>query len=185
MRHDRLWLLGGVLAAVVLVAFGYFFLIGPKHADAESIRSTTDATNDEVAGLRRQLVSLQQQYEHIDEYTAALQQDRAALPQSNEASALLVELQDASAKTGVTVGSVSVGGAVDLSSVAGIKVFALPVSLSVAGPTAKMNAFLEQLQVIQPRAVLISSVNFAPTSTANTNTANVTIALQAFYAPAA
>jgi hypothetical protein len=62
-------------------------------------------------------------------------------------------------------------------------VYALPVSLNVTGPTAKVNPFLDQLQQVQPRAVLIGSVNFAPSSAAGLDRSSVTINLQAFYAP--
>jgi hypothetical protein len=74
---------------------------------------------------------------------------------------------------------------VDLSAVVGFEVYALPVSLSIVGPTDRMNPFLDQLQQIQPRALLINSVNFAPSSAANLARSNVTINVSAFYAPLA
>ncbi|MER7003309.1 type 4a pilus biogenesis protein PilO [Dactylosporangium sp. NPDC000555] len=182
MRHDRLWLLGGALCAIVLVAFGYYFLILPKDDDTESIKNQTGDANVEVTKQRHELAELSRQYQRIDEYRARLAGDRAALPSTDSASDLLRELQSAGELAGVTVSGVTVGTAVGLKALVGYDVYALPVSLTVAGPTAKMNPFLEQLQQVQPRAVLISSVNFAPSSATSLDRSNVTINLQAFYA---
>ncbi|WP_432829937.1 type 4a pilus biogenesis protein PilO [Dactylosporangium sp. CA-092794] len=184
MRPDRLWLLGGALCALAIVAFGYFFLIGPKYADAGTTRSDTADTLARIGDLRAELRRLQQQKEQIGTLQATLERDRAALPAADSASAFLKELQDAGVAAGVTVSGVTLGSAVDLKALAGFEVYALPVSLTVAGPTDKMNPFLEQLQQWQPRAVLISSVNFAPSSAANADRSAVTVNLQAFYAPA-
>jgi Tfp pilus assembly protein PilO len=183
MRHDRLWLLGGVLCAVVLVAFGFLFFIRPEQQDTGAIRAEAADAELQVARQRRELGELARQHEHLDEFKAALAKDEAALPDADRASDFLRELQSAGELTGVTVSGVAVGTAVDLKALVGFQVYALPVSLTVAGPTAKMNPFLDQLQQSQPRAVLISSVNFAPSSAASADKSNVTITLQAFYAP--
>jgi Tfp pilus assembly protein PilO len=183
MRHDRLWLVGGAFCALVLIAFGYAFFVRTKHNDTESIRNQTVDARIAVTRQQHELADLSVQFEHIEEYKAALAKDEAALPRTDSVSDLLVELQNAGELTGVTVSSVSVGTAVDLKAMVGYQVYALPVSLTVAGPTAKMNPFLDQLQQVQPRAVLISSVNFAPSSATDLDRSNVTINLQAFYAP--
>ncbi|MFI5911457.1 type 4a pilus biogenesis protein PilO [Dactylosporangium sp. NPDC051541] len=185
MRHDRLWLLGGTFLAIVLVAFGFLFFIRPKQQDTDTIRGEAADAELLVAKQRRELAELAQQHEHIDEFRAALAKDQAALPDADKASDFLRELQSAGELTGVTVSGVSVGAAVDIKALVGFQVYALPVSLTVAGPTSKMNPFLDQLQVAQPRAVLISGLNFAPTtgSCGCAEKSNVTINLQAFYAP--
>ncbi|GAA3450873.1 type 4a pilus biogenesis protein PilO [Dactylosporangium matsuzakiense] len=183
MRHDRLWLIGGTVFALVVVAFGFLFLIRPKQQDTDTIRSEQAVAEQQVAKQRRELATLAQQKEHIDEFKAALAKDRAALPDADKASDFLRELQSAGELTGVTVSGVAVGSAVDLKELVGFEVYALPVSLTVAGPTAKMNPFLDQLQAAQPRAVLISSLNFATVPGGSADKSNVTINLQAFYAP--
>jgi Tfp pilus assembly protein PilO len=183
MRHDRLWLLGGAFFALVIVAFGFLFFIRPEQQDTDTIRSDAADAEMTVAEQRRELAKLAKEYESIDTFKAALAKDQAALPAADKASDFLRELQSAGELTGVTVSGVAVGAAVDLETLVGIKVYALPVSLTVAGPTSKMNPFLDQLQVAQPRAVLISAMNFAPTSAASSDKSNVTINLQAFYAP--
>jgi Tfp pilus assembly protein PilO len=183
MRNDRLWLLGGAFCALVIVGFGYYFFIRPEKSDTRSTNESADRTRVEVAAKRKELRELAKQYERIDEYRAQLAKDQAALPGVDAASALLKELQNAGEQAGVSVSGVSVGTAVDLDALVGFEVYALPVSLTVVGPTDRMNPFLDQLQQVQPRAVLINSVNFAPSSTANLAKSNVTINLSAFYAP--
>ena len=183
MRIDRLWLLGGALCALVIVGFGYYFFIRPEQSDTRSTNETADRTRVEVAAKRKELQELAKQYEHIEAYRAQLAGDQAALPVDDAASALLRELQDAGEQAGVSVSGVSVGTAVDLGALVGFQVYAMPVSLTVVGPTDRMNPFLDQLQQVQARALLINSVNFAPSSTANLARSNVTINLNAFYAP--
>ncbi|WP_432978029.1 type 4a pilus biogenesis protein PilO [Dactylosporangium sp. CA-233914] len=185
MRHDRLWLLGGVFVAIVIVAFGFLFFIRPEQQDTATIKDDAANAQTKVDRQRSELAALAKEYEHIDEFNAALAKDKAALPDSDRASDLLRELQSAGDLAGVTVSGVTVGDAVDLQALVGFQVYALPVSLTVAGPTEKMNPFLDQLQQVQPRAVLINSVNFAPASAANAGKSNVTINLQAFFAPLA
>jgi Tfp pilus assembly protein PilO len=183
MRHERLWPLGGAFCALVLVAFGYYFFIRPKHNDTESIKDQASDATVQVAKQRHELADLSRQYEHLGEYKAKLDQGRAALPPADAVPDLLRELQVAGEVTGITVSSVSVGAATDLKDVVGYQVYALPVSLNVTGPTDRVNPFLDQLQQVQPRAVLIGSVNFAPSSAAGLDRSSVTINLQAFYAP--
>ncbi|GAA2578172.1 hypothetical protein GCM10010399_04920 [Dactylosporangium fulvum] len=181
MRSDRLWQLGGALCAAAIVAFGWFFFINPKYQEADDIRARVDDAGVQVAVQQQKLAQLRKDNEHLEEYKAQLAADLAALPEADSVSSLLRELQAAGELTGVTVSGVTVGSAVDVKT-AGATVHALPVSLSVVGPSGKINPFLDQLQKVQPRAVLISSVNLAPSTTAGDRT-NVTINLQAFYAP--
>jgi Tfp pilus assembly protein PilO len=184
MRQDRLWQLGGAFCALIVVAFGYFFFIRPEYNDTADVNRSAEDARVEVTKLRKQMAELSQQAEHLDDYTAKLAILQAALPENDAAAELLRELQIASEQTGVAVSAVNVGAGTDLKAL-GVQAYALPVSLTVGGPTAKMNAFLDQLQKVQPRAVLIDSVNFAPSSSnaADAGKSNVTINLSAFYAP--
>jgi Tfp pilus assembly protein PilO len=179
MRQERLWLLGGMISAIVLLAFGYYFVISPKYQKAEDLRDIAADTTTEVSKLRSVIASLDEQNRHIDEYKAELAANLAALPRTDSVAALLRELQTAGELAGVTVSGVSVGSAAEVT-VGGQKVQALPISLAVAGPAAKVNPFLDQLQKVQPRALLINALNVATTSAGK---ATLTLTLQAFYAP--
>ena len=182
MRRDRLWQLGGAFCALIVVAFGYFFFIRPEYNDTADVNRSAEDARVEVAKLRRQMSELAKEAENLDAYKAKLATLQAALPANDAAAELLRELQSASDQAGVTVSTVAVGVGQDLKAL-GAQAYALPVSLTVTGPTSKMNAFLDQLQKEQPRAVLVSGVNFAPSGAENITTSNVTINLTAFYAP--
>lgn len=182
MRSDRLWQLGGAVCAAAVLAFGWLFFIRPEYQEADDIRTQVDDANVQVAAQRQKLSQLRKDNEHLAEYRARLAADLAALPATDSAAALLRELQIAGELTGVTVSGVTVGTAVSVPA-SRETVRALPVSLTVAGPAAKINPFLDQLQRIQPRALLIRSVNLAPSAAEGAgDRTNVTINLQAFYA---
>ncbi|WP_344506094.1 type 4a pilus biogenesis protein PilO [Dactylosporangium maewongense] len=178
MRPERLWLLGGAFGALLLLVFTYFFVIQPKYQKADDLRGIADDTTTEVTRLRSVIAGLDEQNQHIAEYRKEQAANLAALPQTDSVAALLRELQTAGELTGVTVSGVSVGGAAEVT-VGGQKVQALPISLTAAGPAAKVNPFLDQLQKVQPRALLIGSLNVATTSAGK---ATLTLTVQAFYA---
>ena len=184
MRSDRLWLLGGVLTAVVLFAFGWFFFINPKFQEAGELQARTEDANTQLAVLRGRLAELREQHAQLPRYTAELTANRDALPETDSVASLLRQLQTAGELAGVSVSGVSVGAGTEVDVEGPLKVYALPISLTVTGPPGKINPFLDQLQKVQPRAVLISTVNMTATTTSQAGPrANVTISLQAFYAP--
>jgi hypothetical protein len=76
--------------------------------------------------------------------------------------------------------------------IGGVRVYSLPINATVNGSTSALEAFLTQLQTVQPRAVLISSLTESASSTtatsgvktANPNQSSLTLTMQAFVAPA-
>jgi Tfp pilus assembly protein PilO len=178
MRPARLWLAGGALCAVVLLAFGWFFFINPKYQETRDLKDQAGDTTAQAAVLRTRLADLRAQNEHLEEYRAELAANLSALPETDAAAALLRQLQSAGELAGITVSGVSVGTSTEVQA-GTAKVQSLPISLTAAGPVAKLNPFLDQLQKIQPRAVLIGSLNVVM---ATAGRATLTITLQAFYA---
>jgi type IV pilus assembly protein PilO len=178
MRPERLWVLGGAFTAAVLLVIGYYFVIGPQYQEAEDLRTQTDDTTIEVAKLRARIADLDKDNQNLKLYTAKLDQDLAALPKTDSVAALLRQVQDAGDLTGVTVSGVIVGGATDLAVTGPLAVHALPISLTASGPAAKIDPFLDQLQKVQPRALLIGAANVATTE----GRAALTLTIQAFYA---
>jgi Tfp pilus assembly protein PilO len=138
-----------------------------------------DDTTADVARLRSEISTLQAQNQRIREFQAQAEQHLAALPTNDSVAELLRELQTAGELTGITVSGVSVGTASEVKVSGPLSVHALPVSLTAAGPAAKVNPFLDQLQRSQPRALLIGNLNVAATTG---DRATLTLTLQAFYA---
>jgi Tfp pilus assembly protein PilO len=181
-RTERLWTIGGGLSAVLLLAVGWLFLIGPKYDEAERIGVETVEAQQRITKLERRLADLRQQNADLPKYQEQLAVQRQALPSTAAISDLLRELQAAGDRTGVLVSGVAVGNATAVASQGGTRVLSLPINLTATGPVAKLNDFLHQLQQVQPRAVLIGGVNL--TATVSTS-ASVSINLRAFVAPTA
>ncbi|GAA3223953.1 type 4a pilus biogenesis protein PilO [Dactylosporangium siamense] len=178
MRPERLWILGGAFTAVILLVAGYYLAIQPRYQEADDLRTLANDTTVDVAKLRSQIADLDKENKRLNEYTAQVKEDLAALPETDSVAALLREVQVAGDLTGVTVSGVSVGGATDLTVAGPLTVHTLPISLTASGPAAKINPFLDQLQKVQPRALLVGAVNAATTD----GKTSLSLTIQAFYA---
>jgi len=161
-RVDRLWMVGGVLGAAVLLAISWFFLISPQHAERDSLNASEAAAEQRLDRLQQRLGDLRKQNDKLAEYKAALAQARQALPATPALSDLLRELQVAGDNTSVAVSGLNVGDVTPLTT-AGGQVFTLALSLTASGTIDKLNAFLDQLQQVQPRALLINTASLSRT----------------------
>lgn len=180
----RYWTLGGLLAAVLLMTAGWFLLIGPQRGETDSLTEQAAATQDRVTGLRRHLVELREQQANLGAYSAALARDQRALPASSGVPDFLRELQAAGDALGVKVSGVVVGAPTDVAGTT-TKVYALPITVTADGGASRLDRFLDRLQRVQPRAVLITSVAADTAEGADTfdDGVRLTIGLQAFVAP--
>src|SRR5690348_4752066 len=106
---DRLWMIGGAVAAVVLLAVGWFFLISPQNGHTATFTGQTDDARTKLVTLQQRLSQLQKQNEDLPEYQAKLRSDQAALPATADLADFLRSLQagDENSRgviTGITVG---------------------------------------------------------------------------------
>jgi Tfp pilus assembly protein PilO len=183
-RADRWWLAGGALGAVALLAVGWFFLVSPQHGRAATLREQTQTAQLSIAGQQHKLAALRKDAEQLAGYRAELDRLRQALPAGAGLSAFLRELQNAGDHAGVAVRGLSVGSPAQLTG-RNASVFTLPITLTAAGGLPGLTEFLDQLQQVQPRAVLIQSVTGSPdhgvTTLAQGTSLNIT--LRVFVAP--
>jgi hypothetical protein len=134
--------------------------------------------------LQRKLADLKARSEKLPEYRAALARARQALPTEAGVSDFLRSLQTLGSSTEVAVQGLIVGVPAKLTGTSPA-VYAMPLTVSAAGPVKNLVRFVDQLQTVQPRAVLIGSVNFAPVG-ADANFAGaltLTLAMEAFLSP--
>lgn len=183
---DRLWLVAGAITAAVLLAVGWFFFINPQNDETSSLRDQADVTQVRLTSLERRLDELRRQSKNLPRYRAQLALDRQALPTTSALSDFLRELQTAGDATGMAVNGVIVGSPTQVSA-GGAQLHALPITLTAAGRVGDVDRFLDQLQKVQPRAVLISTANVAADEGAGAVAGSVTLTLnlQVFVAPAA
>jgi Tfp pilus assembly protein PilO len=175
--RTRLWAVGGVLSAVLLLVLGWFFLISPQNRQTGELDDEAAAADRKVVVLQRRLNELRKQNEDLPKYREQLGSERAALPTTASASELLRGMQTAGDRAGVTVAAVSIG-APTRTVAAGTSIYVLPVSLNTQGGPGQLGRFLDQLQQGQPRAVLITNANLAN----NGSQATLTLELSVFVA---
>jgi Tfp pilus assembly protein PilO len=180
-RVDRLWMVGGVLGAAVLLAITWFLLVTPQHAERDNLNESVTVAQRQLMQLQQRIGKLQEEYDKLPEYKAELAKAQQALPGTPGLSDLLRELQTAGDNTTVTVSGLNVGNVTPLTTSGG-QVYTLALSLTAAGPIDKLNAFLDQLQQVQPRALLISTASLSRT-TATSTTASLSLTLTAFVSP--
>ncbi len=181
---DRLWMVGGAVGAVLLLAIGWFLFVSPQKAQTSSLQDQLAATQVRQTVLQHRLGDLRRQNSRMPQFLAQLARDRKALPTTSNLSNFLRELQAAGDSTSVSVTGLLVGAPTQVT-VAGKQVFSLQIGLTATGTAAHLNLFLDQLQQVQPRAVLISSANAVSVGQAGTlaGTVTLTLSLQAFIAP--
>jgi Tfp pilus assembly protein PilO len=185
-RADQLWTIGGALGAIALLAIGWLLFISPQKAQTAKLLDREDAAQQRLIVLQHRLTKLRQQNRDLPRYQARLARDRQALPMVSGLSDFLRELQAMGDSTGVTVSGLVVGSPTKATG-ATAQVFALPLTLTAAGATTGLDQFLDQLQRVQPRAVLITNASTAPAvqGTSFADSVTLTLSLQVFVAAAA
>jgi len=174
-RHaDKLWAGGGLVAAVLLLALGWFVFIGPQYAEANAKHEQVIQAQVRLASQQRKLADLKRQNEDLPQYKAQLESYRDALPSAPETSNFLRELEVAGERAGVAVTGLTLGTRLDVPG-AGGALYALPAALTVAGTKAELEHFVGEVQATQPRAVLIRSANLTVDRTGTTLTMNLHI----------
>jgi Tfp pilus assembly protein PilO len=204
-RLERIWLAGGGAVALLMVLVGYLFFISPQRGETGDINTAVDAARLQNIKLEHSIKTLEKQNKDLARYQSELEQARLALPTSSGLPDFLRTLQSIGAATHANVTSLTVGNPADVTSlavsapaevtgqskptatVAGARVYSLPITAQVSGSVDELNAFLSQLQSVQPRAVLISQITESTATSSGTRTAGgitgLTLTMQAFVAP--
>jgi len=155
----RLWMIGGIALTALLALATWFLLISPKNTQADEIRGQVADTQVQLAVLRKQIAGLTAQQAHLTEFKAELKANQRALPSDSGVPDFLRQLQASGQKTGVTVTGVTVAAPSQVTGVSGV--WQLPITLVAGGDPDDLGRFLNDLQAVQPRAVLIQAVNLA------------------------
>ncbi|WP_250000980.1 type 4a pilus biogenesis protein PilO [Actinoplanes sp. M2I2] len=170
-RANRIWLIGGMVAIVILVAAAWLLAISPKFAEADEVQASAEDASIQLTQLRKEVAALKDQNAKKATYQAQLDSLVTHLPETYGMPVFLRALQDAGAATDVKVSQVSIGGTTASTQVpAAVEV---PISLTISsGKLANLSRFLVQLQETQSRAVLVEAVTMSDDEEA---TANLTV----------
>lgn len=184
-RPDRLWMICGALVALILMAGAWFLVIAPKYEEREGLRAQAATISTQRLTLNRRIAELERQRDDLDQYQATLAEDRKALPETAEISEFLRELQSAGTETGVAISGLLVGSAAKIPNAA-TEIFALPITMTAAGTAEGLGQFLDQVQRVRPRAVLVGGVNVVAEgqSTSLAQASTLTLSVRVFVAPA-
>jgi hypothetical protein len=197
-QRERAWLLGTAVAAVLLVLIGYFAFISPERGKTKDVQSQVADAQTQNITLSSRVSSLAIQYKKLDKYQADLAKARQALPSTSGLTDFLSTLQTIGTATHAD-SSLTVGTPTDVTSLSGTTsgstggtaaavgsahIYALPITAQVSGTVAALNAFLTQLQSVQPRAVLISQITeTSPAAGATGAGTTLQLTMKAFVAP--
>ncbi|MCM4080836.1 type 4a pilus biogenesis protein PilO [Paractinoplanes hotanensis] len=155
-RADRIWLVGGLIAIVILIAAAWLLAISPKFAEADEVQAQADDTTIQLASLRKEVAKLKEQNEKKATYQAQLDTLVTNLPETYGMPVFLRSLQDSGAATSVEVSDLSVAAPVASDQVT--TAVKLPLSMNVKGTIPNISKFIVRLQQTQNRAVLLDTV---------------------------
>lgn len=195
-QAERVRAAAAAVLAIVLAIIAYFGFILPQQGKTDDVHSQINDVKAQNATLEHKIATLAAQNADFATYQRAYQQAQLALPSSSGLPDLLRSLQSIGGATLTDVPSFTAGTPTDVSSVAGSKkkttggmtVYALPITTEVSGTAEQLDAFLTQLQSVQPRAVLISSITQTSDKGAHSTAAGtitLDLTMQAFVAPPA
>lgn len=216
---ERLWFVSGGIVAFVMLLVGYFFFISPQRSNTSDVNSRAATVQQQNVALQARLDALREQNKNLPKYQAELAALKQALPSDSAISDFLRTLQSLGNATLTDVESLTVGEPVAVvAPVAAApsatstttpvapatptdgaaapeptvaNAYSLPITASVSGSANALSKFLDQLQSVQPRAVLISSVGLSGGSasgasngaTGSSGGYTLTLTMQAFVAP--
>lgn len=158
-RTDRIWLFGGLLVIVGMIVASWFLAISPKLQEAEDVQGQADDMSVRLVALKREVAELKTKAAKEASYRADHDKYRAALPKGWSQSAFLRQLQASGTSVNVEVSGMTAGE--PAKSPADPGVVELPITLTAEGTTTDLSRFLDRLQNVQPRAVLITSANLS------------------------
>ena len=184
-RTDKIWVGVGIVGTIGLILLAWNFFISPQTSQTSDLNSQTAAAQQQNTVLENKLSTLRAQNKNLAQYEATLTQDQAALPSASGLPDFLRELQAVGASTQVNVSSLNVG-APAASTTVPAGVYSIAITLNASGAPNQLEAFLDQLQSVQPRAVLISQavLQSGAGATAVAGSATLGLTLSTFVAPA-
>jgi hypothetical protein len=133
LQNKRFWLGGGAIAALLIVALGWFMFIGPERSSASDLRSQAAATRQQNALLQLSVTSLQKKSTQLSRYTSSLKTGLSALPFDSGLPAFTRQLSAQAKAHQVSVTSVVVGG---ITAIAAGGTAGAPAATSATDPTS-------------------------------------------------
>ena len=107
MTRSRWWILGGAVAAVLILLLSWILLITPKRDDATAIRDQATSVQTTNQQLQARIAELQALAAGLPEQQAELDRIAVLLPPTAQLPELVRQLSAVAAETGVDLVSVA------------------------------------------------------------------------------
>lgn len=203
MSATRRWVTGAALAALVILAAGWFLVVKPQKSKVSDLHEQTAAQNATNAQLLTKITALQAEAKNNAQEQRILEKFATQIPNSAAEPALIRTLTQTANGSGVDLTSITPGEPTTLSAASGAtsqtlgaapppggSLFSLPLALSVTGPYANLESFFHGIEQL-PRAFLVNSFTLGPASGGTSSDANLgpnaltaSIATSVFYSDA-
>jgi Tfp pilus assembly protein PilO len=170
MNRNKLMLLVAVVAAIAVIAGGYFLGVQPQLARAESDRTQTDSVDASNGTTQAPIAKLQAQASDMSGMKATLATLQASVPSSPNASALISEINAVGDSAGVKVSSISVSDATAYSPPASTSTSSsssTSSSTSTSGSTSTSSSTSTASSTATPSPSASPTAPSAPTATTN------------------
>lgn len=161
--HQRLWAIGGIVAAFAILALGWFALISPMLDERRAVLDELDGVELQNQALQRNIDYLAEQNERMPELRAQLELARLELPLEVELESFAASLQTVGERNLVNLTSLSASAPTAIGGEEGSDTtYEVPVTFTVEGPATGVDGFVSDLQAPTQRALLITSVTLQP-----------------------
>jgi Tfp pilus assembly protein PilO len=162
LTGTRPWIVGGVLAALLMAGLTWLLVVGPSRSESQSLRDDTASVQTQNDVLGAKVAALRAQAEDRTAVETSAADALATMPSELALPDFNRELAAHAAARGVRVTSTSVGAASGPTAGAAADpagVLSVPVTIEASGARLALLYFLRDLQEVGPRAALVSSVS--------------------------
>lgn len=187
-QNEKVWIGGGIAAALVLTAGAWFGAISPELGHASELRSQKVDADTQNQVLRHRANKLRADSAQLPTIVKQLSEDLDKLPVEADLPAYTQQLNRQAASSGVAITAITISSPTPVdangtpnqatSVTAAGRTFGFPMTLTTTGKLVAQRAMLTAIQRSGPRAALVHSVKFTPASGARTIDADSTMTTQ-------
>jgi Tfp pilus assembly protein PilO len=201
MNANRLWMLGGAVAAVALAVLAWFVGVSPQLQQAHAAADQKVSAQSQLQQTQLQLAQLKKDYAGIGQLQTRLATLQQSIPGTQKVTDFVRQLAAQAAAANVSVTSITIGeptayapavGATPTPTpnataapvtppltgdplVTAANFVLLPVSISATGGYADVMAFTDAVQNHGTRLFLVSQIDVAPDSAPGATSAPATL----------
>jgi len=149
-KGDRIWMVGGGVAGVVISALAWFMVISPELSDASSLDAQTVDSQTQNISLQSKLHRLQADNAKMDALVTSLQEARTALPVDSNLAEFTRQLSGYASANRVSISGITAGEPAAMTSAAPAAATAPAAAAPAAGASAPAAAPAAGVATVSP-----------------------------------